>query len=109
MVSVPERIENVYLIDNVIKIDDNLLNDFISESEYLVSVVRKRKTKKIDARKQVVHIDNEPDGRIRLISVSETGKAGLKPLEIVSSIGNLSTEEAMQARVLKIESRPLAK
>jgi hypothetical protein len=106
-VIVPDRIENVYLIDPVGKIDIRLLAAFQAEKEYPVPVVRKKKKRNIDAKKQVVETGLEEDGRFKLVMVNETGKAGLKPIEVVSSIFKLTTEEAARARVVKVESRPL--
>lgn len=106
-ISMPQRIENVYLVDLSGEIDTEMIDDFVSGNPCVVSVLRKSKIKKIDAREHVSFIGLESDGRIRLVTINETGKASLKPLEIIAAVLKLSKDQVLQARVLKIESQPL--
>ncbi|MCK5196515.1 MAG: TIGR03936 family radical SAM-associated protein, partial [Desulfobulbaceae bacterium] len=86
----PQRMENVYLVDCIGRADTQMMDDFLSGKPCVVPVLRKKKIRKIDAREHVSSIGQEPDGRIRLVTVSEVGKASLKPLEIIAAIFNLS-------------------
>ncbi|TFG37697.1 MAG: hypothetical protein E4H46_01270 [Desulfobacterales bacterium] len=68
-------------------------------------MVRKKREREIDARPQVASLDFAEHGRLRLALISEICKAGLKPLEIVSSVFSCTGKQIQQARVLKIEER----
>jgi radical SAM family uncharacterized protein/radical SAM-linked protein len=103
----PQRMENVYLVDCIGRADTQMMDDFLSGKPCVVPVLRKKKIRKIDAREHVSSIGQEPDGRIRLVTVSEVGKASLKPLEIIAAIFNLSKKEVLQTRILKTASRSL--
>ena len=105
----PQRMENVYLIDCAGRADMQMLDDFLSGKPCVVPVLRKKKIRKIDAREHVSSIGQESDGRIRLVTVSEVGKASLKPLEIIAAIFNLSKKEVLQTQILKTASRSLLK
>jgi len=84
-----------------------MLEDFLSGESFVVPVLRKKKMKKIDAREHVSSMGQEADGRIKLVTVNEAGKASLKPLEIITAIFNLSQKEVLQTRIMKIASRSL--
>ena len=103
----PQRTENIYLVDIQGEVDLQVLDGFMAGESCVVSVLRKNKMRKIDARKEVSFIGLEPDGRIRLVMISEAGKVSLKPLEILTAVFSLSKEQVLQARIIKIESLPL--
>lgn len=103
--NIPEKVENVYLIDIEGEIDREKAEAFMASESYLVKVVRKKREREIDARPQVASLVFAEDGRLRLSLINEICKAGLKPLEIVSSVFSCNDKEIQQARVLKIEER----
>ncbi|MBU0968330.1 MAG: TIGR03960 family B12-binding radical SAM protein [Proteobacteria bacterium] len=103
--NIPEKVENVYLIEIEGEIDRQKASDFMESTSFPIKVVRKKKEREIDARPQVASLDFSEDGRLRLAMIHEICKAGLKPLEIVSSVFSCTEKELQQARVLKIEER----
>ncbi|MEW6520898.1 MAG: TIGR03960 family B12-binding radical SAM protein [Thermodesulfobacteriota bacterium] len=103
--NIPEKVENVYLIDIEGEIDRAKARDFMAGASFPIRVVRKKIEREIDARPQVAELDFTGDGRLRLTMINEICKAGLKPLEIVSSVFCCGAKELQQARVLKIEER----
>jgi radical SAM family uncharacterized protein/radical SAM-linked protein len=103
--NIPEKVENVYHIDIEGEIDREKADAFMRSTSYLIKVVRKKREREIDARPQVASLDFAEHGRLRLALISEICKAGLKPLEIVSSVFSCTGKQIQQARVLKIEER----
>ena len=108
-VLMPQKMENVYLIDFAGKADKQMLDNFLSGESCVIPVLRKKKIKKIDAKEHVSALGLESDGRIKLVTVSEAGKANLKPLEIIAAIFNLSQKEVLQTQIIKTVSRSLDK
>jgi len=103
--NIPEKVENVYVINIEGEINREKADAFMASESYLIKVVRKKKDREIDARPQVTSLGFSEDGRLRLSLINEICKAGLKPLEIVSSVFSCTDKEIQQARVLKIEER----
>lgn len=103
--NIPEKAENVYLIDIEGAMDKEKAEAFMGSTSYLIKVARKKRDREIDARPQVASLDFSGDGRLRLALINEICKAGLKPLEIVSAVFSCTDKEIQQARVLKIEER----
>ena len=103
--NIPEKVENVYLIDIEGEIDREKARAFMVSASFPIKVVRKNREREIDARPQVAALDLREDGRLRLALINEICKAGLKPLEIVSAVFSCPEKELQQARVLKIEER----
>lgn len=93
-----------YLIDLGEKeIDPAIFSKFMSRENYYIKIIRKKIERRIEAREQILNLGLEEDGRIRLDLLSESGKAGLKPVEIVTDVLGLTEIEARKARVLKTE------
>lgn len=103
--SIPVKVETDYLVDVFRQVDSGAIDAFTATQEYFVTVIRKKKEREIDVRPQVVFLGLTNEGRISLTMKSEIGKAGIKPLEIISNVLALSKDEILQARVLKTEQR----
>lgn len=103
--NIPEKVKSDYLITIGHLVNPENIAAFLAVEEYPVTVTRKKKERKIDARSQVAALSLSDDGKIMLSHVSEISKAALKPLEMVAAIFSLSENDVMQARVLKTDSR----
>jgi radical SAM family uncharacterized protein/radical SAM-linked protein len=79
--------------------------DFLQLAEFVVAIERKGKERRLDVRPLVEDLSILEDGAIQLVLVSESGKAGIKPLELLAAVLGLSEEETRLARVMKVWSR----
>jgi len=102
----PAKVVNTYLVDIGRGFDESSLTDFNEEDEFTVKVTRKKKLRTLDAKDQVQEMDIVDDGRLRLVQLAEISKAGLKPMEIVAAVFGLTRQEALTARIVKMESWP---
>ncbi|MFH1218097.1 MAG: TIGR03960 family B12-binding radical SAM protein [Pseudomonadota bacterium] len=103
--SLPDKMEVVYIIDIEGSKEQSQIDFFMDSGEYFISVNRKKAERNIDVRPQVSSLRLVDGGRVELALFSETGKAGLKPLEIVRSVFSLTDKDVQPARVLKIKER----
>lgn len=87
-------------------IKKDIVDAFLGGEIFEVTVVRKGRAKKIDARPMVMEIalDGE-NNRIELQLLTETSKPALKPLEIVAALCDLTEKEIVSARVMKVWCR----
>lgn len=82
------------------------LDEFCRRKHFVLSRERKGKKRELDARPYVKELTLTPEGRIRLLLISEPGKAGVKPMELLAEILALSEEERLTARVVKLDCTP---
>lgn len=103
--SLPDRVETLYSIDIAGTKEQARIDSFMASPEYFISVSRKKADRNIDVRPQISSLRLVNGERIELAMISETGKAGLKPLEIVRSVFSLTDKDVQTARVLKVKER----
>ena len=96
------RVETCYRIELSRPAAENDCAGFMKMDNFPVSVLRKGKLREVDARPLVKELSLAADGKIEIVLFSETGMAGLKPIEVVSAIAGLTDEEARTVRVLKV-------
>jgi hypothetical protein len=98
----PGRIETCYEIVPAAPVMQVDLDKFFAEKTYFVSLVRKGKVRHIDAREMVNDLSLTKEGKIRLVLLSESGRAGLKPMELIAQLFAFSEDIARTSRVLKV-------
>lgn len=96
------KVETCYHVDLDRRDAELDLDIFLKEEKYLVELVRKRKKRKLDIRPLVKELSITDDGKVQMILISETSKAGVKPMEVLASLLNLSDKEARTTRVVKM-------
>ncbi len=99
---VEQRLLTCYHVRPMVVVDRSLLSSAISGKEMIISVMRKGRERRIDAQPMVKGMKEIEDGVVELLLETETGKAALKPVEIISAVLGLSEKEAAMARVKKI-------
>ncbi|MEN8142560.1 MAG: TIGR03936 family radical SAM-associated protein, partial [Thermodesulfobacteriota bacterium] len=99
---VEQRLLTCYHVRPMVPIDSNLLAAALTGEEMTITVMRKGRARTIDARPMVRQMIEIEDGVVELQLETETGKAALKPMEIISAVLCLSAEEAVLARIRKI-------
>ncbi|MBU0674549.1 MAG: TIGR03960 family B12-binding radical SAM protein [Proteobacteria bacterium] len=83
------------------KVDGKLLAGFMAGPGGEVAVVRKGRQKMINAQAMIKRLALAGDGTIELEIYTESSKPGLKPMEILGHIMDLTAEERVRARVVK--------
>lgn len=91
----------IYLPGESKEFDLFRLDSFMEADSFFVAKTRKGKTKKLDIRPMVNSCSFGDDGRIEMEFFSETATPGIKPVEALSAILELSPEQAQQLRVVK--------
>ena len=99
---IPEKIETCYEIKLPLEVRRDSLENFLTADEWIVSVVRKKKTRRLDCRPQVSKLSLLEDATLRLVLFSEIGKAGVKPMELISAVFDLSPVKVNRTRVRKM-------
>ncbi len=77
----------------------------LESEQFVITVVRKGKERAIDARPQVHGLAVRPDGVVEMALWSETGRAAVKPMELLREVLRLSPQEVYGARIVKVWSR----
>ena len=98
----PGRIETCYEIAPAAPLSIVDFDGFFAGNNFFVSLVRKGKVRRVDAREMVSELSLTKEGKIRLVLLSESGKAGLKPMELIAQLFAFSEDVARTARVLKV-------
>ncbi|MFZ5764673.1 MAG: TIGR03960 family B12-binding radical SAM protein [Thermodesulfobacteriota bacterium] len=107
--NMPDTVESVYVIDIPGPPRElAALDAFLAAEAYPIAVTRKKAARTVDVRPLVPSLRLLDDGRIELVLVSATGRAGLKPLEIIAAIFSLTTSDLHAARVLKVAERDVS-
>jgi radical SAM-linked protein len=81
------------------------LAKFRQTDNFGVTIERKGDKRHLDVRPLVQDLSECEDGIIQLIMASEPGRAGVKPMELLTAVLGISEEESRQARVMKVWSR----
>lgn len=102
---VEQRLLTCYHIKPVVPVDGNLLTAALAGDDLPITVLRKGRQRKVAARSMIRKMSEIEDGVIELQMETETGKASLKPMEIISAILDLSAEETALTKVRKIWCR----
>jgi len=105
--AIPDKIKTCYEMKLPRQVSQDSLEDFLTADEFIVSVVRKKKTRRLDCRPQVSELSRIKDTTLRLVLSSEIGKAGIKPMELISAIFGLNPEEENRTRVKKMWFREI--
>lgn len=77
----------------------------LDSAQFVITVQRKGRERAIDVRPQVHHLGVRPDGVVEMVLWSETGRAAVKPLELLRDVLQLPMQELYGARIVKVWSR----
>ncbi len=80
------------------------LAEVMGLEHYEISLIRKGKLRKLDLRPLIKELAVSEDGALKIALLSEPGKAGVKPMEAVSSLFQIPEEQIPLLRVLKLAS-----
>lgn len=92
---------SIILPPNVVRDRARKLAVFMAEERFILSRVRKGRSLQVDIRPLVREFSFSADGTIRLVLFSEPGRAGVKPMEVIQAVFDLSVEVATLARIRK--------
>ncbi len=84
--------------------DQNRVQGFLDKESVTVSKVRKGKLRQYDIRQQVGELSAQQNNTIELIQVSRQDKASSKPMEIIKEVFELTEDEVLDARIVKLWS-----
>ncbi len=98
---IPPRVETWYTINFPHEIDDDLFAAFANVDSFPVTVLRKKKPRKLDAKPQVDTWKKVSNTSLELSLITEVSRAGLKPVEIVQAIFNLEPKDVVLLRMVK--------
>jgi radical SAM family uncharacterized protein/radical SAM-linked protein len=96
------------ILDHVLsETDRGKLQRFLASDSFAVTTKRKGKERTVDIRQQVKSIGVLENGSLKMVLLSEEGKATSKPVEILKALFNLSEEQGLEAAILKIWSKAI--
>ncbi len=98
---IPPRVETWYTVHFPHEITDAAFNDFAQVGSFPVTVMRKKKSRTLDAKPQVGTWKKMSDTSLELSLITEVSKAGLKPVEIVTAVFALEQKDVIQLRMVK--------
>jgi radical SAM family uncharacterized protein/radical SAM-linked protein len=76
---------------------------FSERQQFIITRTRKGRKRDYDVRPQVKEFEMVGDAKVRLSLLHESGKATPKPIELLRALLGISEEEALRARVIKIQ------
>jgi radical SAM family uncharacterized protein/radical SAM-linked protein len=82
--------------------DRDNLKSFMDRNSFVITKIRKGKQRKLDIRKQVESLFVSSDNSLEMRLLSEEGIAGGKPVEILKAVFNLTDEECLDMKILKV-------
>jgi radical SAM family uncharacterized protein/radical SAM-linked protein len=86
--------------------DEKELESFKMRRELVLSRTnRKKRTKTIDLKEMVLHIEIIAPDRLKMMLRAEPGRT-VRPLEVIKNIFSLSEEKIKQARIVKLRQGP---
>lgn len=88
-------------------VDGSKAAAFMTTDSFPLRRLRKGRQVRVDIRPLVREFAVLADGTIRLVLVSEPGRPGVKPLEMLQEVFGLSEEECKLARIMKYELQEL--
>ena len=98
---IPSRIETWYTIHFPNKIDQKMFENFIESDFVPVTVMRKKKPRRLDAKVQIGTWNRLNETTLEISVVTEVSKAGLKPVEIIQAVFALEPQDVTLLRVIK--------
>lgn len=101
----PQRLLQGYEITLPTPPDAASFGRLLNSEQFVMTVQRKGKDRAIDVRPQVHSLALRPDGVVELALWSETGRAAVKPMELVRELVQLPLRELHGSRVVKVWSR----
>ncbi|HSR37030.1 MAG TPA: TIGR03960 family B12-binding radical SAM protein [Desulfurivibrionaceae bacterium] len=101
----PQRMLHGYAVTLPVAPDAGVLARLLDSAQFVMTVQRKGKDRAIDVRPQVQHAGVRPDGVVELALWSETGRAAVKPMELLREVLQLSPQDVYGARIVKVWSR----
>lgn len=97
--------ETFYEIDLGERFANQKLKLYDPAKDLFVNIVRKGRKKRVDTGPLLKDFRVSAAGKVQIVLLSEPGKAGIKPLELLAVILCCSLEELQVARVLKVWSK----
>jgi len=85
--------------------DRNTLKSFMASDSFSITKNRKGRPRRLDIRKQVKSIDISRNNELEMVLLNEGGKAAGKPAEILKAAFNLTDEEVLDMKILKVWSK----
>ncbi|MBE9521409.1 MAG: hypothetical protein IME97_09775 [Proteobacteria bacterium] len=85
--------------------DQDRLQGFLEKESVTVSKIRKGKLRQFDIRQQVGELQISQNNKIELIQISHRDKASSKPMEIIKEVFELTDDEVLDARIVKLWSK----
>ncbi len=98
---IPSRVETWYTVNFPEEIDDAAFASFAEVATFPVTVVRKKKSRTIDAKPQVSTWRKVGATAVELSLITEVSRAGLKPVEIVQAVFGLAPDDVIRLRMVK--------
>ncbi len=77
----------------------------LNSEQFVITVLRKGQSREIDVRPQLHHLAVRAGGVVELAMWSETGRAAVKPMELLREVLALPPQEVYGARIVKVWSR----
>ncbi|NOX25741.1 MAG: TIGR03960 family B12-binding radical SAM protein [Deltaproteobacteria bacterium] len=96
------RIITDYRITLPVQVSEERLADFWTAGNYPISLMRKRKRRTLDARPQVRGLQLLDPYTLILSMATETSKAGVKPLEFIKALFDLTADHILRAGIIKL-------
>lgn len=101
----PARIITDYRLNAPVELSEAKVREFLADDNYSLDLVRKNKKRNFDVRPLVKDLQLIDSFTLTLSMATETSRAGVKPIEFVKSLFDLSREEALQTRAVKLAWR----
>ena len=98
----PVRIITDYRITLPVELSEVRVAAFWATENYPLHLIRKRKRRTIDARAQVKGLQLLDDRTLALSMITETSKAGVKPMEFIKALFDLTDDNVLRAKIIKL-------
>jgi len=98
---------NLTLPEKITEAQKNLATEFIASQNFEVAKTRKGKTKTIDIRPLIRKFDIAEPDTIHLDTVSISSQPGIKPLEAIKEILQVTDETALKIKIVKTSWCPI--
>jgi len=106
----PDKLRTCYQVSlsrQLSQDDLDRLQEFLDKESVTVTKLRKGRTRLFDIRKQVAEMQVLQNGKIELIQISHQDKASSKPMEIIREVFELTDDEVLDARIIKLWTKPV--
>ncbi len=88
--------------------DTEALQRFYNIASFTIAKIRKGRKRLLDIRKQVESLDVTGEKNLEMVLCAEEGKAAGKPAEILQAVLDLTDEECLDLKMLKVWSKPVS-